>query len=332
MALDPREVLARNRADAARISERVGVAKMRKILRASQEELEAKLMNLGAGDKTFTATQMRSTLAQIQDTLESLQGGMTNVILGQSATSAEMAAGGILEYLERADVEFRGVGAQPLALDEAAMFDTARSGARASILRRLSSDENAGIPGKKNARVGILERYNENTIGDFEGELQKGVLGRKSIADMRDAITMKSPFLQGAPASWAERIVRTELMGAYGRAGWETMRDVNEQLEGSMLKILSATFDDRTSEDSYAVHGQIRRPEEAFETWYGLMQHPPARSNDREIIVPHKMDWALPKYLAWKTDAEVLARWKFHKRKGTPPPRPLMTTVPGLGW
>jgi len=115
--------------------------------------------------------------------------------------------------------------------------------------------------------------------------------------------------------------------GIYNRAGWESIREADEQL-GDMLKILSATFDDRTGADSYAVHGQIRRPEESFQSWFGLYQHPPNRPNDREVVVPHRMSWPIPPYLAWRSDAQVLARWHYDGRKGSPPPRPLMTTVP----
>lgn len=80
--------------------------------------------------------------------------------------------------------------------------------------------------------------------------------------------------------------------------------------------------------DSYAVHGQIRKPEEAFQSWFGFYQHPPNRPNDREVVVPHRMSWPIPPYLAWKTDAQVIARWHYDGRKGHPPPRPKMTTVP----
>lgn len=80
--------------------------------------------------------------------------------------------------------------------------------------------------------------------------------------------------------------------------------------------------------DSYAVHGQIRRPTEPFQSWYGLYQHPPNRPNDREIVVPHRIAWPLPPNLAWRTDGQVAERWKHEGRKGHPPARPVMTTVP----
>jgi len=200
----------------------------------------------------------------------------------------------------------------------------------ATVLRRLAS---SGTPAAgadaipHPARAGILERYGLRTVGHFEEILQRGLIARAPWQDVVDEIASASPFLRGAPAFWAERIVRTETAGIYNRAGWEAIRSANEE-SGDFLKILSATFDDRTAADSYAVHGQIRRPDEPFESWYGLYHHPPNRPNDREVVVPHRMAWPIPPYLAWRSDREIAARWALEGRKGRPPPRPKMTTVP----
>jgi hypothetical protein len=116
-------------------------------------------------------------------------------------------------------------------------------------------------------------------------------------------------------------------MGAYNRAGWESIRSADDDL-GDMVKILCASFDDRTGWDSYQVHGQIRLPDEAFEWAGGIFQHPPNRPNDREVVVPHRKSWAIPPELAWRGDGEVMAAWRRDRRKGAPPGRPEMTTVP----
>lgn len=116
-------------------------------------------------------------------------------------------------------------------------------------------------------------------------------------------------------------------MGAYNRAGWETIRAADDEL-GDMCKILSAVFDDRTGWDSYQAHGQIRLPDEAFAWAGGLYQAPPNRPNDREVVVPHRISWPIPDDLAWRGDGEVAAAWKRDRRKGSPPGRPLMTTIP----
>jgi len=116
-------------------------------------------------------------------------------------------------------------------------------------------------------------------------------------------------------------------MGAYNRAGWEAIREADAQL-GDMVKIVSETFDSRTGADSFAVHGQIRRPEEAFEWWDGLYHHPPNRPNDRATVVPHRVSWPIPPALAWRSQGEITARWHMEGRRGSPPDRPKMTTIP----
>lgn len=326
MANDPRDILARNRQEAQSLVERVGVFRARKVLQNAELSLQTRIRGLGNG--TFTATSAKATLMQVRQVLKEVKVGVRSTLEGAAPTVADHAAGGVIDYLAQADSEFRGI-AQPLALKEAKVLDAGAEGAQASLLRRLASSgepvENADEEPSP-AKEGILERYGMNVIDHFEEILQSGVITRASWAEMRANLIEQSSFLQGAPASWAERIVRTELMGAYNRSAFEATREADDQLD-DMVKIISATFDDRTAADSYATHGQIRLPEEAFETWYGLMQHPPDRPNDRGIVVPHRISWIIPPYLAWRSQGEIIARWKKDKRKGAPPERPLMTTV-----
>lgn len=326
----PREILAASRADALAMSDRAGTSQTRAVLERAQADLLARIGAIQTpGQASFSRVQLNATLAQVRAVLGQIGTGMTRILADGAVATAEKATEGTLDYLGRVQASFRGIVA-PLDLDTASMFEAAKVGARTSILRRLASS-GEGAPGAPKdehaAKPGILARYGLATIGDFEQELQTGILARRSWAEQKAAIVTKSSFLQGKPAFWAERIVRTESMGAYARGAWEANREADDQL-GDMLKILSATFDGRTGSDSIAVHGQIRRPDEAFESWFGLYQHPPNRPNDREVICPHRISWPLPPYLVQRPDAEIAARWKHEKRKGSPPPRPKMTTVP----
>jgi hypothetical protein len=325
----PRDILAQNRGQAIDLVQRVGSGRARQILEKAERDLVQRLAAMKVTGN-FSFENLRAALAQIREVLKGMRTGMEGVLVGGAEQAAEQAAQGTVDYLSRVDREFRGVGVQPLALDEAAMFEQARVGARASVLRRLASSGGTA-PGTQfaphPAKPGIIERYGIQTIQLFERELQTGMIARKSWDEMRGAIVGQSTFLQGKPAFWADRIVRTEMMGAYNRGSWEASREADDQL-GDMIKILSATFDDRTGADSFAVHGQIRRTDEAFESWFGLYQHPPNRPNDREIVVPHRISWPIPPYLKWKEEGEIAARWAKEKRKGTPPPRPNMSTIP----
>ncbi len=317
------QTLARNRRDAQSLADKKGVEATRALLVEAERDLQRRIDEavLTVGEDAFTAVQLQTTLAQVQQVTRELTRDMKVVIVGGAREVAGESAGHVVEYLGRADREYRGVASTGLGLREASMLDRAVNGTESSVLRRLSND-----PGNR-AGTGILARYGGGVIESFETALQVALVARKPWSEVRSSLVAQSSFLQGAPAAWAERIARTEIMGAYNRAGWETMRAADDEL-GDMCKILCATFDNRTGADSYAVHGQIRRVDEAFSWWDGMYQHPPNRPNDREVVVPHRVCWPIPDHLAWRTDGEVAARWAFNGRKGGPPGRPKMTTIP----
>jgi hypothetical protein len=323
-AADPARVLEINRRTALSVADQAGGERTRALLKRAQADLERRLKEAeglkGPGADSFTAAQLNVTLGQVHAVLGELKGGMARVVVGQGRSAAVDAVGGTLAYLNAAEQRFRGVN-QALPLREASMLDPVVRGTDASVLRRILSDPT------HRGHKGVLDRYGDNVISRFEEQLQLKFVARKPWEEVKQSIVKESPFLQGVPGFWAERIVRTETMAAYSRASWETIRQADSQL-GDMVKILSATFDARTGADSVAVHGQIRRPEEAFESWFGLYQHPPNRPNDREVVVPHRISWPIPASLAPRGDGEIAAAWSRHGNSGAMPGRPNMTTVP----
>lgn len=321
--LNPRDALAASKQSALAVAEGAGKEKVIAALQQAAEELAGRLDALPPGQAgSFTHAQMAATLKQVQAVVQKLViPGLKAGVVEAGGKASEYAAGHTLDYLAAQHQAYKGTLGEPLALDEAFVFDRARSGTESSILHRLSAGPTPDKPG-------ILARYGMETVGHFEDVLKTGMITKRSWEDTKDMLVQQSPFLQAAPRFWAERIVRTESMNASNLSALNASKAANEQL-GDMCKILSATFDGRTGSDSYCQHGQIRRMEEAFESWFGAYQHPPNRPNDREIVVPHRISWPIPPYLMQRSDAEVLERWKVHeKRKGACPPRPLMTTIP----
>lgn len=329
------DVLRLNRQKAGDLVQKRGLPRTRALLERAERDLQRRVREAveGPGDKSFTAEQARATLHQVRHVLATLGPGLRSSLEDQAGEVAEVAARGSVEYLQAADEAYRGVGTQPLSLDEAAVMDQAVVGARASVARRLASSgepvKNAdGVPHK--AKAGLLERYGMGVIEDFEETLQAGVVGRKSFDEMKSDLVAQSPFLQGKPAFWAERLTRSELHGAYNHAAWEATREADEQL-GDVVKIVCATFDARTGEDSYNVHGEIRYPDEAFDYVgydgeHTLFQYPPNRPNDREVVVTHRISWAIPKGLMVLPDGLVKAQ--YLKRRRAFHGRPLLTTIP----
>jgi hypothetical protein len=320
----PDEVLRESRRQTLAFAQQAGVDRVRQVLARAQRELEARLAHAeglgGPGGGSFTAVRLRALLAQVRHVTTNVQRGLKTTLVDSGKQAADHGAQSVVDQLEAGERTHKGAAA-PLQLEEAALYEAAREGSGGALLRRIAGDPDH--PG----RPGVLERYGLATVGHFEEVLQKSMVAQTPWEQVKNELREKSPFLQGAPAFWAERIVRTETMATQNRAAWDANRVAQEQL-GDVVKILAATFDDRTSADSWCQHGQIRRPEEAFQWWSGFYQHPPNRPNDREVVVTHRISWPLPPYLAWKSDAEVAARWRAEGRKGRPPKRPKMTTVP----
>jgi len=287
---------------------------------------------VGAG--SYSAVHARATIEQIRAVLDMLKLSLRQLTVEQATGGASLAAKSSIAYLQAAEKQFRGItdAASP-RLNLVAIHDAAVSGAEASVLRRLgvSGEPGSTIPAHV-AKQGILNRYGLAVVEKFEKRLQLMQLTGQSWAEARAEIIKASPFLggkePGEATMWAERIVRTECAAAMNKSNAQAIAASNEQL-GDVVQILAATFDDRTSWDSYQVHGQIRRVGEAFVSAFGSYAHPPNRPNDREIVVPHRLSWPLPPELAWRDDGEVIDAWTRQGRNGSPPARPQpMTTVP----
>src|SRR5512142_2587481 len=237
----PAETLRKNRERATSFASRAGTERTQRLLQKAQRDLERRLREAeglrGPGTESFSAVQMRVTLHQVKDVLRTLKGGMHGAITDAGKIAAEQSAQGTLKYLAEQEKKFRGITEQPLALDQAAIVDQAVSGTESSMLRRLASD-----PNDPRGR-GILDRYGDAVIGNFEEQLQLRFVARQPWELVKANLIAESPFLQGAPASWAERIVRTESMYASNASNLSTLKQADQEL-GDMVKILSATFDD----------------------------------------------------------------------------------------
>lgn len=319
---DPISILDSARRAALRYAQHTNQTALSALLKRAQLDLNKRLHGIPASDKSFTSMQMRTTLKQIEAVTDMVKRGLLSTVVTAGNVVAEHAAKSTIDYLKLAEKRFAGVSTEGLGINTAMVMDTAVSGANSSVLRRIMTDPTH--PGHK----GVLQRYGESVVGHFENTIQASFVAGTPWDDIKAQLVESSPFLQQAPAYYAERIVRTEVMGSFNASSHAGMNEINDQTGGEMIRILCATFDDRTGSDSLAYHGQVRRMTEPFTSWTGSYMTPPNRPNDREIVVPHHIDWPLPPELKEKPWSMVLARWRMEGRKGAPPPRPLMSTIP----
>ena len=323
----PEELVARARAEALSIADREGNRVVYRMLKDAEGDLVYRLHQRelrGLGKAPFTETQMQVVLAQIRDVLVQLANRMGPEVARRAEAVAARGGRQVAEYIKAAEAYYRGISG-PLPIEDAALEDAAVAGTRASVVRRLMVEDPSGKGG------GILQRYGWETSRWFERELRVGLATRKPFAEVRAAMIERSPFLQAAPAYWAERIARTELHYAMNKGAHAAMSRAQDTLT-DMVRVLVATFDNRTAPDSYNVHGEIRRMTEPFEYVAGNGEHeefmtPPNRPNDREIVVAHRTSWPLPDHFKPKTTAEVEARYKQMKATFHGRPR-VMSTVP----
>jgi hypothetical protein len=329
---DPVAVLRRARAEAIAISDKASGRALYRLLRDAEDDLayritrHKRLRPLGEG--TFTREQMEITIRQIRDVMKLLVRRMGPQIADAAVDAAGAASEGVADYLTAAEAKFAGI-TTGLALDEAAMTDAAIAGTKASVVRRLMVEHPDGRGG------GILQRYGFEVTRKFEKELSIAVVTKKPFDEVREALVEKSPFLQGAPRSWAERLTRTELHWAYNRGSHQAMQRAEADI-GPMLRILVATFDNRTGPDSVNVHGQIRRMNEPFDYVNYDGDHesfmtPPNRPNDRETVVAHMARWPIPASFRPKSDGEVERAYKKAKQDYHGRPHPMSTVRLPLG-
>ena len=216
MALDPakgaRVALALSRQAALDLVHGAGAARTTELLQQSAKELAARIARIapGVGEESFTIVQLRAALAQVRAVLKTVAlPALRDTVVEEGGRAAAESARHTVDYLTTADRAYRGVGEQPIALRTASMLEAAQHGARSSVLSRLAHGVERRGHKTKRVKMGILARYGTETIAEFEHTLQIGLITKKSWPDIRRDITKKSPFLQGKPAWWAHRIVRT---------------------------------------------------------------------------------------------------------------------------
>ncbi len=280
------EVLERQRRRVARMTDAHRKA-MAKMLREAMDRLRRRLAGLAHGRAPYTLYQHRAFLAQVEQAMldiarrtEGLLDEATRQALAQSVHDA-------LDRIALAAKEFR-FAAPSLPLQEALNLVLGDSKLRAVEERRI--------------RQGA-QRYGMDGVAWAERELAQALLTGETVDAATQRITGKQAMLD---RYWkAERLVRTEFAHAY-EAGLRTSLDhVAERDPDLWLQWYehaegppwggpedipwpgpARPLDDRVAPDSLRMHGQLRRPGQAFvDPLTGrTYAHPPNRPNDRATL------------------------------------------------
>ena len=253
------------------------------LYKEARADLYDQLLRAGGPlSETATATQLKAMISQLEATLEALGGRIHKHLRDVAGTAAELGARHGADEFKLLAKHFTGT--EPvLSIDRAAVF------------RGLVSDVNSSLLFRYQL---VSKSWSQNAITNVERALSVGTLAGKHLEDVIDDVMGKTGILEDE--RWkAERIVRTESSYAHGATKHRTMEKTQEDLGRPLHKRLITTFDDRTGDDSFLVHGQTVPVSKPF-SWKHKRRgqwvvtrymHPPNRPNDREVVIPWDPEW-----------------------------------------
>lgn len=267
-AVDNISVLERN---ASRLNG-LQMEQARKMLneyRMARESLKEQLLATSSDNK-FTEAKLRSTLAQVENTIAVLRSKVGYQISDGFNFLSDQGVEDSVREMDAFDKYFGG-GIGKLPLD--------------SIIES-TDPENILL----NRYESSIDSYNESLRNLFQQSLTQNLIQGKTwtqtVWDMENTFNMEEWKLS--------RIVRTELHGIYNQSkmnGFETIRD---GYVPDLMKTLYNPMDSRTAEDSIYVESLklIVPINEPFRyKWKGkeyVFMTPPARPNDRAILIPYR--------------------------------------------
>lgn len=269
------------------------------VLKDADSDLAERLKHLankpGAQDRFSHASAdlYRRQIGIVTTYLEKRLAGHTHE---QAEKAVSLSVKATVKVAKKLEAKFTGI-TRPLAIESQQRQDHLIHGQSSSLLRRHQSSFN---------------RYGKMMVGDFERAMRAGVLqgltqeqmisklvsagkaGGHTAQSLHENEPQHFPEPTGYVRKryWAERIVRTEVAHAYNGAALATMYETRNTEFPDLQKKILATFDMRTAPDSVAVHGQVRPLDGYFTDGAGrTYQHPPARPNDRETVIPWRPHW-----------------------------------------
>jgi len=258
------QIVQRNR-DAAL---RAGRREMLRVLRHAEEVLlkRLKAFSFGREELTWTHAETIAALIQIRDVLQHLEPHFAAMLAKNANLMKALGAKDTVQLL--------------------AFFEQLKPG----VLKPLSLEYAAATRLLAYQFESSVKNWTRSALNSIEKRLNTDVLQGKSIGEVRRAIEQEG--LVTAESWRLERLVRTEIMNAYNEGHMQEMQEQRKQNFPDLKKKILATFDARTAYDSRGVHGQVRELEEEFIDGKGRTYlRPPARPNDREVVIPWRDSW-----------------------------------------
>lgn len=260
--------------------EKRGIRGLDSIYRDVRIELLDRLKRFESKDGRVEPSSLRAMLVQADAVVGLMGDGLERHLADVSRTAVEMGARHGVDEFATLERHFKGT-TPVLQLDAPRVFAGLVEGVDRSLVRRRSV----------RARTWSLGQAEQ-----IERRMSVGVATGKPLYDI--VADVQSDL---ATERWkAERIVRTESSMAHASAKQEVIASVEKEIGRPMQKKLIETFDDRTGDDSFLIHGQTVDAGKPF-AWMrrrgkGWVREeymtPPNRPQDRSVMIPWDPEWS----------------------------------------
>lgn len=264
--------------------EKRGARGLRALYEEGRADLYDRLRKAGRKSERATPTTLRAMIGQAEGALSLMGDKLRDHLEDVGHAAAELGARHAVDEYKRLETIFEGT-TPVLDLERASVFRGLVEGVDSSLLRRYRL---------------LSGTWSLSATANMERSLSVGALTGKPIESMIDDVMQAGGVVDGERYK-AERIVRSEMSYGAGSAKFAAMRATAEELgdEKTLHKRIVETFDDRTGDDSFTLHGQTVPMDEMF-AWKHKVggkwvvteyAFPPSRPNDRAVMIPWDPTW-----------------------------------------
>ncbi len=311
----------------ATVSGRRALQRLYRILRQSDRELDERIRvwhNLRGDDlaQRFSEADAIAYRAQTNMAINRVRLALQNITTESAQAHIEQGVQSTIRTLESLEESFVGIS-RPLRVAQAAEVAGIVDVTSRSLLRRYATSANrygVAMIGRMESTIATgltsgLSRRDmvASLVGKYPGPrhnvsmasiVENGVVKVTRVAEIPEGLFVRHKY-------WAERIVRTETANSYNAAKANTLVRAQADDFPDLKKKIVAHFDARTAYDSVYVHGQVQPPNGDFHDGAGrVYQHPPARPNDRETVIPWRDDWPELQSTRPKSESFVKERYE----------------------
>jgi hypothetical protein len=302
------KMLEQQRAAIHAMQGRLG-ARQRRIVGEAMVGLAGDLKRLRPGTWSFTAKTV--TMRLITKAFVDLSGKQIKSHGDSTQDVAKMSTGLTARWLNELDKRHRAGQVKPLRFDTLSWWSRKADETNRARLRMYGDS---------------FRRYGAKSVAAIENEIGRVVLLNEPWEKARAKVWAATRKVVDGNQWMVDRIIRTEVSAVHNGIALEALREEDDDPKDPMFKVLIATFDKKTGQDSIFVHGQRKRLDEPFQDDSGrLYMAPPNRPHDREVVTGWRSSYG--PYEAAKAPARLPETRKRAKER---PPQATTPQIQGL--